>query len=156
MLDLLIDRHRRNCTLFGRLGKTQIARRKQAQYARIPMVCAAFSALLLLTGSFSAHDFCAYKEDARMDKRLVWRQKVGSLRVTCTRGSCWITWQGGTDIILRAGECLEVRNVRRLCVEFLQQGDGYLEESDGAEPRRGSFRLPSSALGMQSNTRACW
>jgi hypothetical protein len=87
---------------------------------------------------------------------LITRRKVGCVRVTCSQGSCWITWRGGTDIVLQAGECLEVRNVRRFCVEFLQQGDGYLEESDRTEPRRGSFRLPSSVLGMQSNARACW
>ena len=91
-----------------------------------------------------------------MEKRLIWKRKVRYLRVTCSHGSCWITWQGSRDIILQAGECLEVRNARRLCVEFLQQGDGYLEETDGAEMHQGYFRLPSSVLGMQSNTRACW
>lgn len=90
-----------------------------------------------------------------MENRLIWRKRVGHVRVICSRGNCWITWKGSTDIILQAGQCLEVRNVKRLCVEFLQQGDGYLEEHDGADALS-SLRLPSPSLGMQSSTRACW
>jgi hypothetical protein len=91
-----------------------------------------------------------------METRLIWRKKVGYLRVICSRGSCWVTWEGSTDIVLQAGQCLDVRKVRGLCVEFLQQGDGYVEENDGTAALRDSFPLPSSTLGMQSSTRACW
>jgi hypothetical protein len=91
-----------------------------------------------------------------MEKRLIWRQNVGYLRVICSRGSCWITWQGSGDIILQAGECLEVCNVKRLCVQFLQQGDGYLDETNGEDAVRSSFHLPPSAVGVQSGNRACW
>jgi len=91
-----------------------------------------------------------------MEKQMIWRKKVRFLRVICSRGSCWVTWQGSSDVILQAGQCLEVRNVRRLCVEFLQQGDGYLEESGGAGALRSSFRLPAPSMGLQSGTRACW
>jgi hypothetical protein len=91
-----------------------------------------------------------------MEKKLIWRPKVRFAKVSCSRGSCWITWQGGRDIILQAGECLEVRNVRRLCVEFLRDGEGGLETTERTETRGSLFRLPASAEAMRSSARACW
>lgn len=91
-----------------------------------------------------------------MEKRLIWRRKVKYAKVSCLRGSCWITWQGSTDIVLQAGQCMEVRNVRRLCVEFLRGGEGGLETSEWTEARGSLFRLPASAEAMRSSARACW
>jgi hypothetical protein len=69
-------------------------------------------------------------------RELVFMRKVRSLRVTCTRGACWITWEGGPDVVLRAGETLEVRHVRRFCLEYLAGGEATLGGRDDFGPPR--------------------
>jgi hypothetical protein len=91
-----------------------------------------------------------------MEKRLIWKRKVDHARVSCAQGSCWITWKGSKDVILQAGECLEVNKVRGLCVEFLGNGKGQVEETGRTEARLSLLRLPASADAMRSVTRACW
>jgi len=91
-----------------------------------------------------------------MEKRLIWRRKVDHAKVSCVQGSCWVTWRGSDDILLQAGECLEVQKVRGLCVEFLGGGDGRLEETARRERWGSLFRLPASSARMGSITRACW
>ena len=91
-----------------------------------------------------------------MEKRLIWKRKVGHARVSCVQGSCWITWKRSKDVILQAGECLEVNKVSGLCVEFLGNGQGHVEESSRTAARRSLFRLPASSARMGSITRACW
>ncbi len=91
-----------------------------------------------------------------MEKKLIWRRKIKYAKVSCSRGSCWITWQGSGDMILQAGECLEVRKVRGLCVEFLRGGEGGLKTTERTEARGSLFRLPASAEAMRSSARACW
>lgn len=77
-----------------------------------------------------------------MGKGLLMKKAVRYLKVSCLSGACWITWQGSEDIILQAGESLEVRDVKRFCLEFLKEGEACLQE--GGEKTRTVSRFFSS------------
>ncbi len=57
------------------------------------------------------------------------RKRVRSLSVACSEGACWITWQGSGDVVLRAGESIEVHEVRRFCLEVLGSGKVMVKEA---------------------------
>jgi len=85
-----------------------------------------------------------------MEKTVISRRKVRSLRVNVVSGVCWITWRGSRDIILSAGESFEVRGVEGFLLEFLKPGEVTLdEEGDGrtvkscCPERISGLRVPS-------------
>ena len=64
-----------------------------------------------------------------MEKTVISRRKVRSLRVTVESGVCWITWRGSRDFILSAGESLDVRGVDHFLLEFVKPGQVTMDEN---------------------------
>ncbi len=81
---------------------------------------------------------------------MIARKRVDILRVTCVSGICWITWRGSRDIILSAGQSLEVRGVEDFLLEFLRPGEVTLDEGGDRGSVKGRCPEGVSVRGVPS------
>ena len=71
--------------------------------------------------------------------------KRGIRIITCSSGTLWITATGTGDIMLRAGESLDVGRCRDLCVQALADSELRMEPDHRPTQRKGT-RLGLAAL----------